>query len=380
VLEQTLQGYDQNNFLQNLLNRVPFPFAINDVEAVVAQYFLGTVCGGYRSGAVTFPFIDVKGNIRAIQVKEFDDQNHTAGTDFLHSILNKEHIRNNEDAPDWLQAYNQNETKVTCLFGEHLLNQYPCNPVALVEAPKTAIYSTLYFGFPQQPRNLLWLAVYNLSSLNLPKCRSLHRRDVYLFPDLSRDGSAFRLWTQRAKELTEMMPGTRYTVSGLLEDLAPDDLRNAGADIADILIGLDWRLFRKPKQTGPAKVESEKSENSEAFKTIYFLSTETEQPALSQQFSEIHLPAADERVNFDKPETKERECWDQEIADLSIYFARIQLPSWPLKLNRWSTVTNASLFVDSHLSTLKANKGKRNFFPYLHRLKELRQILTTNLK
>lgn len=71
--------------------------------------------------------------------------------------IEKFHARNNISQPVWMEAYKQNETKVSCLFGEHLLTKYPHNPVGLVEDPKTAIYGTLYFGGPEQPKNLLWL-------------------------------------------------------------------------------------------------------------------------------------------------------------------------------------------------------------------------------
>ena len=30
---------------------------------------------GYRAGAISFPFIDIKGNVRAVQIKQFDEQN-----------------------------------------------------------------------------------------------------------------------------------------------------------------------------------------------------------------------------------------------------------------------------------------------------------------
>lgn len=244
ILNRTRAGYEQNTFIQNLLTRVAFPFEVQDIEKVISLYHLGTVQNGYRAGANTFPFIDVQGNVRTIQVKQFDKQNHTTGTDFLHSIIEKHHTRNNKPLPEWLEAYNKNETKVSCLFGEHLLNKYPYNPVALVEAPKTAIYGTLYFGFPEQPTNLLWLAVYNLSSLNLNKCKALKGRNVYLFPDLSKDGKAFELWSNKATEIQKRLQGTYFHVSDLLEQLAPKQDKEQGKDIADYLIKQDWRKYR----------------------------------------------------------------------------------------------------------------------------------------
>ena len=128
------EGYEQNTFIQNLLTCVPFPFEANKVEKVVSLYYLGTVKSGYRAGGITFPFIDQYGNIRAIQVKQFDESNHTIGTDFLHSIIDKHYQKNTQPVPEWLRGYKTNEIKVSCLFGEHNLNKYPHNPIALVEA------------------------------------------------------------------------------------------------------------------------------------------------------------------------------------------------------------------------------------------------------
>jgi hypothetical protein len=243
VLRHTRAGYERNLFIQNLLTQVTFPFGVQDIEKVISLYHLGTVQNGYRSGATTFPFIDVAGNVRAIQVKQFDEQNRTIGTDFLHSIIDKHYHKKNKPLPDWLRAYNQNETKVSCLFGEHLLSKYPYNPIALVEAPKTAIYGTLYLGFPEHPTNLLWLAVYNLSSLTLDKCKALEGRNVILFPDLSKDGKAFELWSGKAIEIQKRLQGTTFQVSNLLERLAPEQDKVQGKDIADYLIKQDWRLY-----------------------------------------------------------------------------------------------------------------------------------------
>lgn len=262
VLKGTLQGYKKNVFISNLSERVAFPFAAEALEKVISQYYLGTISSdGYWAGAVTFPFIDVHHRTRAIQVKKFDSSNHTVKTSFIHSLEEKHHQRNSKPIPNWIELYKGNELKVSCLFGEHLLYKYPDNPVALVEAPKTAIYGTVYFGFPDDPGKLLWLAVYNLSSLNYAKCRVLEGRKVFLFPDLSEDGHAFKKWSSRAKELERLMPGTRYKVSDLLESIAEPEQRKAGADLADYLIKLDWRKFRKesnglPHPSPPERVDS----------------------------------------------------------------------------------------------------------------------------
>jgi|TARA_B110000908_G_scaffold141819_1_gene169707 hypothetical protein len=248
VLNKTLGGYEKNVFIQNLLSRVKFPFDVNDIENVISLYNLGTVQNGYRKGAITFPFIDIEKNVRAIQVKQFDEENRTTGTDFLHSIMEKYYKRNNKTLPQWLDVYNENEIKVSCLFGEHLLRRYPHNPIALVEAPKSAVYGALYFGFPEQPKNLIWLAVYNLSSLNLNKCKALAGRNVFLFPDLSEDGKAFELWSSKSKEIQKQLEDSSFQVSDLLEQIAPEEDKKLGRDIADYLIQQNWRHFRASRK------------------------------------------------------------------------------------------------------------------------------------
>jgi hypothetical protein len=355
VLKQTLkqEQYNQNRFIQNLLSRIAFPFELKDVEKVISLYYLGTVANGYRAGAITFPFIDIKSNVRAIQVKEFDNNNHTSGTDFLHSIIEKQHQRKNEPLPEWLVGYKRNDLKVSCLFGEHIMNKYPYNPIALVEAPKTAIYGTLYFGFPNNPKNLIWLAVYNLSSLNYRKCKVLRGRDVYLFPDLSKEGKAFELWEKKATELSDQIPETIFNVSDLLEKHASEVDKKRGYDIGDYLIRHDWRKFRKPAkkeraQPNPVPVE-----------------TSTYQP----------LPKVEVIERIELPEKEQPKNWVTEITVLETHFNNIRIPSEPIKLNDWTTITNVSLFIENHLNTVKFYKGVKAFKPYLDRLTELKIIL-----
>lgn len=250
TFRETLQPerYQNNVFVQNLMSRVKFPFSADEVTKVIQLYRLGTISNGYRKGANTFPFIDLKGNVRAVQVKQFDEENHTTGTDFLHSILVKYYNRNNKPLPGWLSRYNEQDKKVSCLFGEHLLSKFPHNPIALVEAPKTAVYGTLYFGLPNTPDQLLWLAVYNKSSLNFSKLKVLQGRTVFVFPDLSENGNTFKEWKTKAIEIQSRLPGTEFIFSNLLEQLAPEQDRQNGNDLADFLIQQNWGLFRKRKQ------------------------------------------------------------------------------------------------------------------------------------
>lgn len=253
VLYNTLGNYQENTLVQYLISKAPHPFTKVDVEKVVSLYYIGTIdLGmGIRSGfdrgyATTFPFIDRQNNIRAIQAKKFNDRGHSSGQpNFVHRIIEGQCTRNRKPIPGWIKAYETNESKVTCIFGEHLLDRYPHNPIVLVEAPKTAVIGTLYFGFPEDQTRPLWLAAGSLGYLTADRCRGLEGRNVFLFPDLSLRGTTYQKWSDRAIELRRRIPKTKFTMSDLLEQGASGQDRFNGADLADYLLRLDWRYFRK---------------------------------------------------------------------------------------------------------------------------------------
>lgn len=79
-------------------------------------------------------------------------------------------------------------------------------------------------------------------------------------------------------------------------------------------------------------------------------------------------PAGDKAVN--------RKNWDEEMAELEDFFGRTAIPAAEIRLNSYSTITNARLYIDSHLATLRNYNGNSNFLPYLERMKELKAYLT----
>lgn len=372
VFNQTLKNYEQNNFIQNLLHNVAYPFEPEDIEKAISLYYLGTVANGYRAGAVTFPYINYNGMITAMQVKQFDNSNHTTGTDFLHSIIEKFHVRNKKPIPEWLEKYIRQDKRVNSLFGEHLLSKHPLNPVALVEAPKTAVYGSLYFGFPCVRNNFIWLAVYNKSSFNFNKLKTLVGREVYVFPDLSKDGSTYNEWQQKAKVIQKQLPSIKFIFSDMLEKLAPQGNRKDGSDLADFLIQLDWRNFRQkestnmiPHQLDTIALPSEKSEKCERPENILF--------------NDLTTCNENDEVTFEFFKIPKRENWDKSIQELETFFNTMLLAKEPLKLNQSSVITDVGKMVNSHLTIIKANNGKKVCLPYLERLRELKLVLQTQV-
>jgi predicted RNA-binding Zn-ribbon protein involved in translation (DUF1610 family) len=205
VLQKTLSGYDKNNFVQNLLKNYPR----EAVERVVSMYYIGTF-----DTYTCFPFINGFNEIRAIQCKTFGQDNHTTNTTFIHALIREA----------WVLEYSQQDSKVDCLFGQHLLKKHPYKAVGLVESPKNAIYGSL--AFPE----FLWVATYNKSTFKLEKVECLKGRDVFVFPD----SDATSDWSAKAADYQNQLSNTKFIVSDFFE-VNGKEQGNKGLDIADIL-------------------------------------------------------------------------------------------------------------------------------------------------
>lgn len=377
VFKLTLRGYAQNVFTQNLLERVPFPFTSDDITRMIELYALGTITGDYLTGALTFPFIDINKRVRTIQVKQFDQTNHTTKTSFLHAMIKRRLERKGEPLPDWLNAYLKNDKYVSCLFGEHLLNDYPLHTVCICEAPKTAIYGVLYFGLPDQSK-LIWLATYNLSSLTFEKCKVLQGRNVVLFPDLSKDGATFEKWSKRANEFNKTIPDARFRVSDYLERLAPEQMRKQGADIADVLIQMDWKAFRaqnEPPQdeTPPPQHNTRKAQPEAVTLNIQSNAPDNRTNAKSDKSDESDSLKKD--IFF-----VQKSDWSKDITALEKFFSEHTTTNTiDLYPNReFSNIENVPLFVKTYLGILREHNGNDDFLVYLNRLQTLQMRLSEN--
>jgi len=324
VFKASLKAHETNHFVQFLITL----FGVEVASELVSRYFIAT--SKHWNGATVFWQIDTQGKVRT-------------GKIMLYSPSTGKRIKEPFNHINWVhKAIKQAEFELKqCLYGEHLLID-KTKPVAIVESEKTAVIASVYL--PQ----FIWVAVGSLTNLNAEKCSILKGRGVTLFPDLN----GFDKWSSKAKELSHL---ANFTVSNLLERKATEAERKQGFDLADYLIKFNYKAFAIPE--------------SEA----------TEPPPAVEPFVEVKVfEPIEPTYYFSKPEQQKPESWEQDITELENYFTGIQIPTQPIKLNRCSTITNCSLFIESHFATVKANNGKRTFLPYLNRLQELKQILTTN--
>ena len=108
-----------------------------------------------------------------------------------------------------------------CLFGEHLLNTSGTAPVMLVESKKTAEIMSHFIP------DYIWLATGGKNGcFNSEAMQVLRGRDVTLVPDL---GAADR-WKEKALMLSGIAKSV--TVSDMLEQIATEEQRSHGLDIA----------------------------------------------------------------------------------------------------------------------------------------------------
>lgn len=328
VFKASLKGHETNHFVKFLTHL----FGVEVASQLVSRYFLAT--SKHWNGATVFWQIDTQGKIRTGKIMLY---NHSTG----------KRVKEPYNHINWVhKLIEQNEFELKqCLFGEHLLID-KTKPIAIVESEKTAVIASVYL--PQ----FIWLAVGSLTNLNAEKCSILKGRTVTLFPDLN----GFEKWSNKAKELSHL---ASFQISDLLEHKATEAERKQGFDLADYLTKFNYKDFALPE---PEAIEP---------------------PPAVQTLVEVKAFEPIEPTYYFTPtirgEQPKPENWEKDITELENYFTGIALPTQPVKLNQCSTVINVSLFIESHFSTVKANKGKRAFKPYLNRLQELKQVFATNL-
>ncbi len=210
ILLRTLGDYEQNSFVEFLLNL--FPEDVEKVEKAVKDYFIGTT----KNGRTIFWQIDARRNIRTGKIIVYDattgKRSKNVKPNWVHAILKK-------------SGYLKEDFELRqCFFGEHLLTGEKQKTVAVVEAEKTAVVASIYFP------ELNWLAVGSKQSLKAEKLHRLGRRKVVLYPDA--DG--FELWQQIAADANRQ--GLTVKLSNLIEDNSTDEQRLNGYDLADYLI------------------------------------------------------------------------------------------------------------------------------------------------
>ncbi len=345
--EQLMNGkhlYNENHFIQWLGNaqRGEFAFDEKTISYLIESYFIAN--SSKYKGWVLFPYIDINGKIRDIKAIDY---NPTTGKRIATKngdsqnrcfFIGKEIINNTEANTD------------RCFFGEQLLKENN-KLVRIFESEATATYSAPYFS------DSVCIATGGNNGCKWTekgKCSVLQGRTVILYPDID----AHEDWEQKAEILRGY--GISVQVSTLIKNSAFNFAEQKGIEYNELVkLKYDLRDILQHKKLSDF-LKPEAKEHSVAVQPLVVLKP-VEQPEPVYYFS--------------KPELPMRECWEQDITELEIYFATITLPTEQVKLNGYCTIINCSSFIESHLATVKANNGNRTYKTYLNRLHALKNVL-----
>lgn len=208
IVEKTVRMEPESNFVK-FLDTILDPLI---VEGLVFMYNLGLT----RTGATIFFQKDLQGRYRGGKIIQYNPLTGKRIKDEGANQVNWVHpsLQKRGYIPD-------NWSMTQCLFGEHLLKEYPDKIVCLVESEKSAVICA---GFLPEYN---WLATGGKTQLG-EKLNVLKGYDVIALPDID----AVEFWTDYFAKFT----GADIKVEDPYGDDATDEDRENQIDIADWLI------------------------------------------------------------------------------------------------------------------------------------------------
>lgn len=169
-----------------------------------------------------FYYIDLERNARAGQCRSYNSEMRGTKTTFIHKLIQFE---NNIE-------YDNQELKIDCFFGEHLLNDISnYDFIVVVESPKTSLICSLLF------QNILFLSSFNLQGLSSYKLNKLKDLDklVFFIPDSSISNTASDLWLKQIIKFNN----DNFILIDLIDMLATTEEKKNGCDVADYVLNND---------------------------------------------------------------------------------------------------------------------------------------------
>ena len=208
IMRRSLANYERNPlfiFLSSVLGE-------KETSRLFKLYYVGT---SKKWGSSTvFWQIDQQGRVRA-------------GKIMLYNPATGHRVKEPRSYVSWVHTelglahFNMKQ----CLFGEHLLADFPAKAVAIVESEKSALVASHFMP------DFVWLATGGIHG-----CRA-----VILCPDLG----AKEVWKEKAQSLSSVC--SKVVFSEKLEQCATDEQREKGLDIADFLLMADTPMMTLQK-------------------------------------------------------------------------------------------------------------------------------------
>ena len=208
LMERTLSNYRINPlfvFLTGIIGK-------EETERIFRLYKVGT--SKKWNGATVYWQIDRYGRVRS-------------GKIMLYNLSDGHRVKEPHSYVSWVHSelHLDNFNMKQCLFGEHLLSQYPSKPIAIVESEKSALIASHFMS------DFIWLATGGIHGcFKEESIQVLKNRSVMLCPDLG----AFEAWKAKMPMLSAVC--SKVIISEHLELVATEEQRKNGLDIADFLL------------------------------------------------------------------------------------------------------------------------------------------------
>lgn len=208
LMERTLSNYSINPlfvFLTGIIGK-------EETERIFRLYKVGT--SKKWNGATVYWQIDRYGQVRS-------------GKIMLYNSYDGHRVKEPHSYVSWVHSELRldNFNMKQCLFGEHLLSQYPSKPIAIVESEKSALIASHFMS------DFIWLATGGIHGcFKEESIQVLKNRSVMLCPDLG----AFEAWKAKIPMLSAVC--SKVIISEHLELVATEEQRKKGLDIADFLL------------------------------------------------------------------------------------------------------------------------------------------------
>lgn len=302
------------------------------IAEAIKKYKLGAIVNGKFKGAICFPYFDYQNNLNTVQVMMYNRETGKRIKEegdrltFLHHLLKEYYWKN---APEWLKQYMQNDSKINCFFGEHLIKKG--DKIAIVEAPKTAVIASI--EFPE----FTWLASFNMSAMNARKMevfKKLGIEKIYLFPDCGGE----IVWRRNVEYFTLNYPISFEFPYKWKKDLTPEQIADGG-DLADAIIN------------------KKSPENKEPQKFMQEVAIETEEQ--NQQLLK--------RIEQKREEVSYLKWWEEKVMLCEDFLANLT-DDYEFYLPNAGKVNSVRQLFESHLIFVKKNKAVKAFQSYLDRM------------
>lgn len=207
------QNFKNNYFIQYLKNHFPE----DEIKATILNYLIGT--SNHWRGATVFWQIDHKEAVVTGKIMLFD-------------INTGKRVKNPYNHISWMHKTLKipNYELQQCLFGLHLINEYPEKIIALVESEKTAIIMSLFLP------NYLWIATGSKGNFKKELLEPIKNFKIIAYPDKSE----YNDWNKKALQLNQ--EGYHIRCSDYIEKKDVPD----GTDLADIYFESKIKTVTKP--------------------------------------------------------------------------------------------------------------------------------------